>query len=299
MGFREGVTMSLRFSVSSALSVAAMFASIALLWGQAPQAAVPESRTALKAAKAWTVPRTPGGHPDFQGYWTNSTYTPLERPAALGTKEFYTEAEELALVRRLRLQDNSQPKDDIHYDNRTWQDESYPKGISNHRTSLIFDPPDGRLPPLNAKGQQHAAEFAQGELRRKAAVSAQSMSLAERCITWGTEGPPMINSTYNANLQIFENDNSLAILHEMIHSARMIPFDGRPHLPESVRQLGGDSRGQWEGDTLVVDTTNFTDKTPFRGPPSRDRQDVFSSEDLHVIERFTRVDADTILYKFT
>jgi len=138
--------MSLRFAVStSTLRAAAMFAGIsALLWGQAPKAAVPGS------SKAWMIPRPPGGHPDFQGYWTNSTYTPLERPAALGTKEFYTEAEESELVQRLRLQNNSQPKDDIHYDNRTWQDESYAKGISNHRTSLIFDPPDGRLPPLGS-----------------------------------------------------------------------------------------------------------------------------------------------------
>jgi len=293
--------MSLRFTVSTiALSFAAMFAGRSpLLGGQAAKAVAPQSGTPSKAAKAWTVPRTPGGHPDFQGYWTNSTYTPLERPAALGTKEFYTEAEESELVRRLRLEDNSQPKDDIHYDNRTWQDESYLKGISNHRTSLIFDPPDGRLPPLNAKGQQHAAEFAEGDRRRKAAVSAKSMSLAERCITWGTEGPPMINSTYNANLQIFENDTSLVIAHEMIHSARMIPFDSRPHLPESVRQLDGDSRGQWEGDTLVVDTTNFTDKTPFRGPPAHTRQDIFSSKEMHVVERFTRVDAETIVYRFT
>lgn len=293
--------MSLRFTVSiSAVSVAAVFVGIsALVWGQAPKAGVPTSRTASKGAKAWTVPRTPGGHPDLQGYWTNATYTPLERPAALGTKEFYTEVEESELVRRLRLQDNSQPKDDIHYDNRTWQDESYSKGISNHRTSLIFDPPDGRVPPLSAKGQERAKEVAQGDLRRKAAVSAKSMSLAERCITWGTEGPPMINSTYNANLQIFENDTSLAILHEMIHSVRMIPFDGRPHLPDSVRQLNGDSRGQWEGDTLVVDTTNFTDKTPFRGPPAYTRQDIFSSKEMHIVERFTRVDAETIVYRFT
>ena len=109
----------------------------------------------------------------------------------------------------------------------------------------------------------------------------------------------MINPTYNANLQIFENDSSLSILHEMIHSARMIPFDGRPHLPESVRQLNGDSRGHWEGDTLVVDSTNFTDKTPFRGPPAYTRQDIFSSKEMHVVERFTRVDAETIVYSFT
>src|SRR5579864_7904954 len=221
--------MSLRFTVStSALRVTATFVGIsALLWGQAPQADVPESRTASKAAKAWTVPRTPGGHPDLQGYWTNATYTPLERPAALGTKEFYSEAEELELVKRLRLQDNSQPKDDIHYDNRTWQDESYSKGISNHRTSMIFDPPDGRIPPLSTKGLQRAEQVAQAARLRQAAVSAQSMSLAERCIAWGTEGPPMIGATYNANLLILQNDASLAIMHEMIHSVRMIPFDGR------------------------------------------------------------------------
>jgi hypothetical protein len=125
------------------------------------------------------------------------------------------------------------------------------------------------------------------------------MSLAERCISWGTEGPPMIGSTYNANLQFFENDTSLAILHEMIHSVRMIPFDGRPHLPAGVHQLGGDSRGHWEGDTLVVDTTNFTDQTNFRGPPAYTRQDIFSSTEMHVAERFTRVDAETIVYRFT
>jgi hypothetical protein len=293
--------MSLRLTVSTgALSFIALFVGTsALMRGQALKTGGPESNTASKSGKAWTAPRTPGGHPDFQGYWTNATYTPLERPEALGTKEFYTEAEELELVKRLRLQDNSQPKDDIHYDNRTWQDESYSKGISNHRTSLIFDPPDGRIPPLNAKGQQRAVEFAHGELRRKAAVSAKSMSLAERCITWGTEGPPMIGSTYNANFQILENDTSVAIVHEMIHSARMIPFDGRPHLPEDVRQLGGDSRGRWEGDTLVVETANFTDKTNFRGPPAHTRQDIFSSNEMHVVERFTRIDAETIVYRFT
>lgn len=293
--------MILRFAVSiSTLSVAAMFVGIsAPTLGQTPKAEVRGSTTSSKGAQAWTAPRTPGGHPDLQGYWTNSTYTPLERPATLGIKEFYTEAEALEVERRLRLQDNSQAKDDIHYDNRTWQDEGYSKGISNRRTSMIFDPPDGRIPPLNAKGQQRAAEVAQAARLRQAAESAPSMSLAERCISWGTEGPPMIGATYNANLLILQNDASLAILHEMIHSVRMIPLDGRPHLTANVRQLGGDSRGHWEGDSLVVDSTNFTDRTNFRGPPATTRQDIFSSKELHVVERFTRVDAETIVYRFT
>jgi hypothetical protein len=270
-------------------SIAAALVCISTpLWSQTPY-----------GAKSWTVRRTPDGHPELQGYWTNSTYTPLERPAALGTKEFYTEAEQLEVERQLRLQDNSQAKDDVHYDNRTWQDEKYSKGISNRRTSMIFDPPDGRLPPLNAKGQQHAAEIAQAAKRREAAEDAQSMSLAERCISWGTEGPPMIGATYNANLQIFQNGASLAILHEMIHGVRVIPLDGRPHLPSNIRQFGGDSRGHWEGDTLVVDSANFTDRTNFRGPPATTRQNIFTSAELHVVERFTRIDAETIAYRFT
>jgi hypothetical protein len=285
--------MSHRFTFSIRQStIAAGFVCIsAVAWGQSPQA--------LKGTKVWTMPRTPGGHPDLQGYWTNSTYTPLERPAALGTKEFYTEAEQLEVERKLRLQDNSQAKDDVHYDNRTWQDEKYSKGISNRRTSMIFDPPDGRIPPLNAKGQQHAVEIKQAAHLRETAESAQSMSLAERCISWGTEGPPMIGATYNANLQIYQSDASVAILHEMIHSVRIIPLDERPHLPENIRQFGGDSRGHWEGDTLVVDSTNFTDRTTFRGSPATTRQDIFTSRELHVTERFTRVDADTIAYRFT
>jgi hypothetical protein len=109
----------------------------------------------------------------------------------------------------------------------------------------------------------------------------------------------MIGATYNANLQIFQSDASVAILHEMIHSVRMIPLDGHPHLPADIRQYGGDSRGHWEGDTLVIDSSNFTDRTTFRGSPSNTRQDIFTSHELHVVERFTRVDAETIAYRFT
>ncbi len=254
------------------------------LWGETP---------------AKSVPRMPDGKPDFRGYWSNAAYTPLERAAALGAKEFYTEAEARDVEQKARIQDNSQAKDDIHYDNRTWQDEKTLKGLPNRRTSIVFDPADGKLPPLSEKGRAHEVELNKLAKRRAAAESADSMSLGERCISWGTEGPPMLGATYNANLQIFQDGSSVAILNEMIHNVRVIPLDGRPHLGASIHQFGGDSRGHWEGDTLVVDTTNFTDMTSFRGSPATARQNIFSSEEMHVVERFTRLDADTIAYRFT
>jgi hypothetical protein len=254
---------------------------------------------AFAQTKPASLPRTRDGHPDFQGFWTNSTFTPLERPAALGTKEFYTEQEAAAFEKQRTQQENSQSKDDIHYDNVLWQSESYSKVVSNRRTSLIFDPPDGRVPPLSANGQKLAAQQAEAARRRNAALSAEDRSLAERCITWGAEGPPMLGTTYNANLQILQTPASVSIFSEMVHNVRTIPLDGRPHLPSNIRQMGGDSRGHWEGDTLVVDSTNFTDRTNFRGPPATARQDIFSSPDLHVVERFTPIDANTISYRFT
>ncbi|HEV1288444.1 MAG TPA: hypothetical protein VNU44_24170, partial [Bryobacteraceae bacterium] len=163
----------------------------------------------------------------------------------------------------------------------------------------VFDPPDGRLPPLSPQGQKRAAELAALIPHRNAAESAESRTLGERCITWGADGPPMLGSTYNANFQILQSADAVVILTEMIHSARTIVLDGRPHLSAGIHQLAGDSRGHWEGDTLVVDSTNFSDKTNFRGPPSTARQDIFSSPDLHVVERFTRVNEDTIVYRFT
>jgi hypothetical protein len=127
----------------------------------------------------------------------------------------------------------------------------------------------------------------------------QDRSLGERCITWGNVGPPMLPPTYYANFQIIQTTDYVIIRHELMHEARLIPLDGRPHVSAGARYLYGDARGRWEGDTLVVDTTNFTDKTPFRGPPSNTRQDIRSSDRLHVVERFTRVDADSIRYQFT
>jgi hypothetical protein len=251
-----------------------------------------------KNTKIWSAPRTADGQPDLQGYWTNATLIPLERPAALGNKEFYTEAEAAAADQQRTQRENSQAKTDIHYDNVIWQHENYSK-VASTRTSLIFDPPDGRIPPLNARGQERAAAEAVAAKRRESADSAETRSLGERCISWGNEGPPMLGSTYNANLQIVQSAANVAISHEIIHGVRIIPVDGRPHLASEIRQLGGDSRGHWDGDTLVVDSTNFTDQTNFRGPPATARQDIFSSRDLHVVERFTRVDPDTIVYRFT
>jgi hypothetical protein len=243
--------------------------------------------------------RTPDGHPDLQGFWTNATLTPLERPRELADKEFFTEAEAAAWEKKRIVQENSQAKTDIHYDNVLWQSENYSKGVSNLRTSLVYDPPDGKLPPLTANGQQRAVAEKESARRRERAERVEDRSLGERCISWGNEGPPMLGSTYNANLQIVQTRDSVAISHEIIHGTRIIPLDGRPHLPDAVRQLGGDSRGHWEGDTLIVDSTNFTERTNFRGPPATARQDIFSSAALHVVERFKPIDADTIRYQFT
>jgi len=249
-------------------------------------------------ATMWTPPRTPEGQPDLRGYWTNATFTPLERPADLAGKEFLTEAEAAAYEKKRLLLEESQAKDDIHYDNAIWQKESYDKVVSRRRTSLVVDPPDGKLPPLTPAAQQRLAARAEA-VRGGPSDSAASRSLGERCISWGNEGPPMLGSTYNNNLQVMQTGRYVVIRHEMIHGVRMIPVDGTPHLGPQLRQLLGDSRGRWDGDTLVVDTANFTDATPFRGPPATARQDIFSSRDLHVVERFTRSDANSILYQFT
>jgi hypothetical protein len=238
--------------------------------------------------------RTPDGQPDLQGYWTNATLTPLERPAEFAGKEFMTEAEAAAYEKTKISEENNQPEDDIHYDNVIWQSERYAKGLSRRRTSIVFEPADGRLPPLTAAGQQLVAA-----IERSSSDSAGTRALGERCISRGNEGPPMLGANYNANLQIVQSRDAVAIRHEMVHGTRIIPLDGRPHLGTGLRQLGGDSRGHWEGDTLVVDSVNFTDTTNFRAPSSIARQNIIATRNLRVVERFTRLDAATILYRFT
>jgi hypothetical protein len=272
------------------------------LWGAllivTATAAVMSAQKAQKAT-SWTLAHLPDGQPDFGGYWTNATYTPLERDRELGTKEFFTPDEAVAYAKKREQIENSQSKDDIHYDNVIWQNEAYGKIVSRNRTSLIYDPPDGRIPELTPAAQAIVAARAAAARTHGPSDEAASRSLGERCISWGNEGPPMLGSTYQANLQFMQTKTSFVIRHEIMNGIRIVSVDGTPHLPKNVRLLHGDSRGRWEGDTLVIDSTNFSDRTPFRGPPATARQDIFTGRDLHVTERFQRVDADTMVYRFT
>lgn len=247
-------------------------------------------------AKTGNVPRTADGHPDLQGIWTNSTRTPLERPDEFRGKQFLTEQEATAFETRILTQGNRDRRDgDPEADvARAYNELFFDQGSKLSRignripTSIIVDPPDGRIPPLTAEAQARiAANRAYAKVHP--ADRAQDRSLTERCIYWATAGPPMLPGPYNNLYQIYQTRDHVMFLSEMIHEPRMIPLDGRPHLPAAIRAWTGDSRGHWEGDTLVIETTNFTAKTQFRG----------SSENLKVTERLTRVDASTIVYRFT
>jgi hypothetical protein len=264
--------------------------------GQAPAASATNAAAAKAGApaRAYTPPRTPDGQPDIQGFWTNSTYVPLERPQGV-TKELYTPEEAEAAIKAAAARESAQTEPgttaDVHYDfSQFGLDRSQSKFARSLRTSLIVDPPDGKIPPLNAEGQKRGAERAAA---RKAAGgpydSVQNMAIGSRCIIMAGSGPPMMNAGYNANYQIVQSPGHVMILTEMIHDVRVIPLDNRPQPPDGVRQWMGVSRGRWEGNTLVVETTNFNGKNPFRG----------ASENLKVTERFTRVSDDAIDYRFT
>src|SRR5262245_58950459 len=237
--------------------------------------------------------RTPDNRPDLQGIWTNATITPLERPQEFAGKAFFAPEEAAAYEKQVRERNNGDRRDAnpeadlaVGY-NDFWWDRGT-KVVSTLRTSIIVDPPDGRVPALTPEAQKKAA--ARAEARRlRPADGPEDRSLADRCIVRGTSGPPMLPAGYSNNYQIVQSPEHVVILVEMIHDARIIPVDVRPRLSGSIRQLLGSSRGRWEGDTLVVETANFTDRTNFRG----------SGESLRVTERFTRVDESTLLYRFT
>jgi hypothetical protein len=273
----------------AALAVAVL--SFSPVAGQTPQAR-------SKDSVGWSAPRTSDGHPDLEGFWTNDSVTPLERPAEFAGKEVLTPEEAAAYAKKRQDQFLAQPKDDIHYDDAIWQGENYNKHVAL-RTSLIVEPRNGKLPPLTPAGATRAAIRAATGGARGPSDSAQSRTLAERCISWGNVGPPMIPPTYYANMQILQTRDHVVLRHELMHDVRLIPLGGGSHPGSGVQRLAGDSRGRWEGDTLVVDTTNFTDRTNFRGPPRTTRQDITTSLSLRVVERFTLVDRDTIRYQFT
>ena len=241
------------------------------------------------AQAASDIPRTAWGAPDLQGIWNNNVSTPLERPDEFAQKASLT-PEELAAYTKLRQasRENRDSREDRGTDadvRRAYNAHWFPvPGEAISRTSLILDPQDGQIPPLTAEGQRRAD--ARRGFRQSPPAGPEDRSLWERCIT---RGVPRTPGGYNNHFQFFQTPDHLVILIEMVHEARIIPIDGSAHVSPAVRQWLGDSRGRWEGDTLVVETTNFTGKTNFRG----------SGEGLHLVERFTRVDADTLNYEFT
>jgi hypothetical protein len=242
----------------------------------------------VKNAEPWVPPHTPDGQPDLQGTWSNASNTPLERPKELGAKEFYTEKEFAELTKEGFLGDRGGPQE-VHYDfSQFGMDALQSKFAQNLRTSMIVGP-EGRVPPMLPEAVKRNADLA-AQAKGHEFDGPENRGLTERCIIYGNaEGPPMLPPMYNNNMEIVQERGYVAILNEMYHDVRVIPTDGRPHIPQDIRQWRGDSVGHWEGATLVVDTTNFTSQTRFRG----------SSENLHVVERFTRTSPQTILYEFT
>jgi len=235
-----------------------------------------------------TIPRTSDGHPDFAGSWTTETYTPFERPAQFKDKAYFTEAEATTYAKQALDRFLAQPDTDAHYDNSIWMTEKGPKGMSSLRTSIV-DTPDGKVPAMNEEGRKRQAERAAARRGVGQYDSAQTRGLSERCIYWGHEGPPLLPTGYNNNLQIVQSPNAFVIIPEMMGIGRIASLGAEPHLSGAIRNIRGDARGHWEGDTLVIENTNFTDRTAFRN----------SSEFLKVTERLTMIDANTIKYRFT
>ena len=270
----------------------------------------------------WTVPRTPWGHPDLTGTYTNKTITPVQRPVALANREFLTKEEMVRLerdrVERNRRLNEPQAREEAPGDggivayNNFWLDGgTRPTG----RTSLIIDPPNGRIPPVTPEFARHAEQRRQQILARgkpKPGWRATGTGLADtwmdfqlndRCIVWAA-GPPMMPGPYNNTYMILQTPDYVAIQVEMIHDTRIIPLDGRPHLGSSIRQYLGDMRGRWEGDTLVVETTNIQRTEGEPGTQGSDEIETRAAngrtdDTMRIVERFTRVDKDTINYRFT
>ena len=255
---------------------------------------------AAQSAQSETAMRTPDGQPHISGIFTFRTLTPLQRPAALeGQERLGAEAAaQFEASERIRLNrdlfDPETGAPNAGYQSRaeggvlSYNEFWYERGIeltADKRTSLVVDPPNGRIPFKPA--YQEAAQIRRLNLRNGFADHYTDRSLADRCIMGFNAGPPMVSSAYNNNVQIFQIPGYVVILNEMVHNARIIPIDGRPH--GELRQWSGDSRGRWEGETLVIETRNFLRETSLGG----------SSADTYLVERFRRMDPDTVMYEFT
>jgi hypothetical protein len=277
--------------------------------GQAPTAAT-KARTPAKttsaantaAAKPYTVPRTPWGDPDLRGIWNNATSTPLQRPKEFGDKTVLAEdeaeqvEEELARTQNRDNRDGGAEAQVIQGYNEFWMDGRRLEIVKDRRTSLIVDPPDGRMPPrLSPTPEETTIRAARAEANARVAAGIpndpEDFGLGVRCVV-RNDLPPHLSALYNNNFQIYQSPGYVVIQSEMIHSARIIPTDGRPHLGKTLRQWQGDARGHWEGNVLVVETTNF------RKDEGATYQNA-NPDSFRLVERFTRVGAGRIDYEFT
>ena len=260
---------------------------------------------AAAAAQGWTAPRTPWGEPDIQGVWDFRTVTPMERPDEFEGQEFLTFEEAAALEQQaVENQVDRPPRaGDPGTYNQFWMDFGT-NIIGTRRTSLIIDPPDGQIPDLAPPAKQRqealaAARAGVGDDVPRPGHWVEDVPVSVRCIVGFNSGPPMYPAAYNNNVQIFQAPGYLALYNEMGPASRIIPLDGRDHLPAHLRQWLGDSRGRWEGDTLVVETKNFLRETAFGRYAGSVGRLGGSGPNIHLIERFTRVEDGTLLYEAT
>ena len=287
--------------MSALVTVVALSAPVSVA-GQARAAREPAKKTT--ATTTWRPPLTPYGQPDLQGVWVNNSSTPVERPKALEGRQFLTDGEVAELKNRAdRLFDEGHSDfaagDNIflaalanpeRYINPNSTDSSrgMVKKDFDNRTSLITDPPDGKIPPLTPQARRRQTEA--DAARPRLPEGPEDLNNALRCVTYGV---PRVGGRFAdpdfGRYAILQAPGYVVLMMESIHDARIVPLDGRPHLPPRLRRWSGDSRGRWEGNTLVVDTTNFSPQSNFMG----------SAEHLHLIERFTRVASDTIVYEMT
>ena len=261
------------------------------------------ARSSRGATADTRAPRTPDGKPDLQGTWDFRTVTPMERPAEFANKPVLTEQEAAEYEKRITESRNADANREeskktsrgqvngaevtadvaLAY-NDFWWDRGT-RVIGSRRTSLVIDPPDGRIPPMTAEARARVEKL--DAARERPAEGPEDRSVGERCLLGFNAGPPFAPGGYNMNIQIVQTPTYVMLMNEMVHTARVIPLDGRPFL--NLPQWSGTSRGRWEGDTLVVETKGFKGETSFRG----------SSPNLHLVERFKRSDADTLVYQFT